>query len=822
MRILVIAQERPLDEEEVVSGNAVRTRQITDALSEDGHEISSAWLSRDRTNRDRRREFRNGDELQSLISRLSPDVILVAYWELISLLPYQSRIPVVLDLVAPRPLEALYESPGTVRKMLRTFRNALGRCDLVMVGNDLQRHLLIYSLIEAGIDLRHELPVIVVPLGSRSIESEHRDPPEACLTLVSGGVDWPWRKSSEWNRKLSESVDPPNSRLVIFGGRYRWHQQDPQQPAREKDSKASPKERGGVQHRELETYGNFSDFLASKAHIGVELADQNIERTYSQSFRSLEFLRHGLPLICNRYLPIAGLIEKYDAGWLVEEATEIGSLVEVIQAHPEVWRRKSVNARQLVDSELNPRSTVKPLLKWLENPSRVRRLELEPETDHQPPVLGVPPLRTRIARQWGLIRTFFLPRLLGLGKTQDKGSGKGVVIVTRGDLFPADHGAAVRTTETGKALARGGVRVGLVTDNRQHWYEFTGEGGIRPRRYPWWSRLLSLPGPVAKLLHHSKDIPHSDSFLYLPLSDKSWFWRILFANSAIRADVLQAEFPAYADPCLQAARTLSCGVVLVEHNVEYERMRSQVAELGESQYRNLRAIELDLCRRVHAVVCVSDNDRRQLESDGVDPGALHTIPHGVDLAAPGAPAEPDVRQRFGIEQRSTLLVFHGTYSYPPNRKVLGVFANTILPGLEALGISAHLLAIGKDAPSTPPHDRIHFTGSVPSVGPWLRAADIAVVPLTEGGGTRMKILDYFAAGLPVVSTSKGIEGIPARDGHDALIVDEWPALVQSVARLATDENLADAIGKRGRAYAEGLGWDEIGRRYLEVYAAIGR
>ena len=76
---------------------------------------------------------------------------------------------------------------------------------------------------------------------------------------------------------------------------------------------------------------------------------------------------------------------------------------------------------------------------------------------------------------------------------------------------------------------------------------------------------------------------------------------------------------------------MDCGVVLVEHNVEYDRIRAQVDELTPAQYENLRTIEITLCNDSDAVVCVSDNDRRKLELDGVKPERMHTIPHGVDL-----------------------------------------------------------------------------------------------------------------------------------------------------------------------------------------------
>lgn len=182
----------------------------------------------------------------------------------------------------------------------------------------------------------------------------------------------------------------------------------------------------------------------------------------------------------------------------------------------------------------------------------------------------------------------------------------------------------------------------------------------------------------------------------------------------------------------------------------------------------------------------------------------------------------EARTGFAVPADAPVLVFHGAYSYPPNREALRVLAEVLLPGLEQQGLQCHVLAVGRDAPSVSPHPRIHFPGSVEDIGAWLRAADLAVVPLTEGGGTRMKILDYFAARLPVVSTAKGIEGIPANHGEHALIVNHWPEFIEAVAGLLDDRDKARRLAERGRAFAEALDWDEIAGRYLRLYGVVGR
>jgi len=809
MKILLITQEPPLLNDEVVSGNAVRSVQIRHGLEAAGHQVTQVWLATGRPGsfEKTRVTFSNQDELQSILMKEKPAVVIVGYWELLTLLPYDLLQPVVLDYVAPRSLEELFESPGTVKSSLRRLKNNLRKCDVVLVGNQLQRHLLMNPLIEAGFDLRETDPVRVVPLGAEVAGSPASDPEQDGWLLVSGGVSWPWRKAGSFGGELEAFVEKhdPAVRLVHFGGGYRWHESS--------SGDARPNRESPVQHRALEPYLQFSRFLSQSAHIGVELADWNIEREYSQSFRSLEFLRHGLPLLCNQYLPISALVKEYDAGWVVDEPASVDSILSHIVDQPEAWRKKSENALRLVEEILQPVRSLSPLIQWLEHPVKCNRLEPQPVSQDTTPVLGVPPLAERIQRQFSLARSVLLNRLFG----QERGAG--VLMVTRPDLFPPDHGAAVRTVESARALARSGIRVGILTDNRKHWFEVTAEGEI-PRKYPFWPRLLSLPGPLTKLLHFTKNLPYSNSFLYLPLTDGSFFWRILIAGKSLHAGVLQAEFPAYAWPCIKARDTLDCKLVLVEHNVEYDRIRAQVEELSAAQYENLREIEIDLCNRSDAVICVSDNDRQRLADEGVDPDLLHTVPHGVNLAQFDLQAPIDARSRFDIPDQCPVLVYHGTFSYPPNLEALRIFAEILLPGLEAKGSLCHVLAVGKLPPAVSPHPRIHLSGSVEEVGPWLQAADLAVVPLVEGGGTRMKIIDCFAARLPVISTSKGIEGIPVVPGKHALILDDWDEIIQAVIDLIENPQKATKLAQQGRRLAESMDWGASAEKYRSIYASL--
>jgi glycosyltransferase involved in cell wall biosynthesis len=196
------------------------------------------------------------------------------------------------------------------------------------------------------------------------------------------------------------------------------------------------------------------------------------------------------------------------------------------------------------------------------------------------------------------------------------------------------------------------------------------------------------------------------------------------------------------------------------------------------------------------------------------------VPHGVDLDAYRRARPLDVRARYGLPPRAAVLVFHGVYRYPPNLDAVHTVAGEILPRLRAAGHDAWLLAIGADAPAHAPGDGVRFTGAVDDLPAHLLGADVAVVPLRHGAGTRMKVLEYFAARLPVVASPKAVEGLGITPGVHAWIEDDPEAFAGAVARLLDDRAAAERLGRRGRWSVEGRDWRVMTRRYLEIAAVL--
>jgi glycosyltransferase involved in cell wall biosynthesis len=182
------------------------------------------------------------------------------------------------------------------------------------------------------------------------------------------------------------------------------------------------------------------------------------------------------------------------------------------------------------------------------------------------------------------------------------------------------------------------------------------------------------------------------------------------------------------------------------------------------------------------------------------------LPGKVITVLPNVTAIPPKARSHKPNQVLTIL-FVGTMGYFPNVDALLFFAEKIVPILRQRGRQPwQLRVVGK-----PPQKKwfrklkyfpeIKLSGFVKDLYPEYEAADIVVVPIRGGGGTRIKILEAFAHGVPVVSTSKGVEGLDVENGVHLLIEDDPGLFADACIRLMNDQPVRDEISRRAFSLA---------------------
>ncbi|MDP2660363.1 MAG: glycosyltransferase, partial [Dehalococcoidia bacterium] len=273
-------------------------------------------------------------------------------------------------------------------------------------------------------------------------------------------------------------------------------------------------------------------------------------------------------------------------------------------------------------------------------------------------------------------------------------------------------------------------------------------------------------------------------------------------------------------------------VLFDDHNAEYALQRSAYrADLGLPrrwpraaysllQWRKLRSYEREVCRRVDGVLAVSEADASALRA--LAPGLRpRVIPNGVDTTAFG------YRSLAGrSDGGAPVLVFTGTMDYRPNVDAAVWFCHQVLPLVRREQPSAKLLLVGRDPSqairSLAGHG-VSVTGSVEDVRPYLHQGNVFVAPLRMGSGTRLKILEAMSSGLPVVSTTIGMEGIAATPGQEALVANDPRSFASCVLELLAGPTRAQSLATRARLLVERrYDWAVILPALGEVYREMGQ
>ena len=278
--------------------------------------------------------------------------------------------------------------------------------------------------------------------------------------------------------------------------------------------------------------------------------------------------------------------------------------------------------------------------------------------------------------------------------------------------------------------------------------------------------------------------------------------------------LMQAHVGRYATRFLKAGLPVILDQQNVESQISADVARLAPTWLGRARARadilKWRSYERGLVGRTQRTVAVSELDaesfRRLVPSatvvvrpSGADVRTLEYVDHG--------------------ENRLDRLIMTGTLGYLPNLDAARWMIERILPRVRRVRPKAHLILVGASAPDSLRQsggDAVEVVGRVPDVRPFLDGADLFVAPLRAGGGTRLKLLETFAVGLPAVATTLASAGINVRHGVDIATADDEESFADEIVRMLGDVSARRAMAESARQLVEtSYDWRTIAADYQE-------
>ncbi len=291
------------------------------------------------------------------------------------------------------------------------------------------------------------------------------------------------------------------------------------------------------------------------------------------------------------------------------------------------------------------------------------------------------------------------------------------------------------------------------------------------------------------------------------------------------ADVVLVEFPWQFEYCRRRLRHLGrrAPLVLAAHNLERLKFESWARAAGVTVSRfpwtgYVGRAEARAVAAAELVIAVSGDDRDLFVTHyDADPARIVVAPNGADTDT-YTPSDDRARRlakrRLGLPDKPTVIFAGGDVA--PNRA-----------GLRHVERVANLtnrftfLVVGPVARSRR-SGNIVATGFVEDLRLYLQAADLAVCPIEHGGGTKIKLLEALAAGLPTVAFPEAIHGLEIRPGQHVMVADKTPlAMLAALDELAGDRALAHRMGEAGRRLVvDHYSWRQSARQLEEALSAL--
>jgi glycosyltransferase involved in cell wall biosynthesis len=396
-----------------------------------------------------------------------------------------------------------------------------------------------------------------------------------------------------------------------------------------------------------------------------------------------------------------------------------------------------------------------------------------------------------------------------------------VLVLSKKFPYPLKEGEPIAITYLSRSLQEQGCELWLLAMNTsKHYFDVS----QLPASYNYFSHIhtTNVDNRI-RPLPALKSLLSGDSYILSRFNSPEFAEKLKLLLCENDFDVVQLE-TVYMAHYLPVIRQHSkAKIVMRAHNVEHEIWEGVARNTRSvfkkwylrNQNRRLAAFEIGQLQRYDGLLAITERDRSVFQKSGFVKPAL---------VAPVGITPDDYQPDYQCFEQIQTIGFIGALDWMPNQEGVVWFIENVWKKLRQRYPCLHFHVAGKNTPDwlrQKATQGVIFEGEVESAIRFMNAHPILVAPLFSGSGIRVKILEGMALGRVLISTSIGIEGIPATSGKQGFIANDENGFLESIAYCIENQLIAKQIGETARRFiASHFDNRRIGQQVLEYYRQL--